>query len=339
MVEVQADRDRHELDLLLRGFQVSRILRLVADLGVADKIPAEGSLSIRDLASSCAVLPQPLTRVLRVLAAFKIFEVTASGSISHTPRSRLLRSDTPNSFHHSARFWTGPGSWASWGKLDAAMTGSIPHEAAWGKGRFDYLRQSPDEARAFDAMMANFPDNRHAAIAAAYDFSQATLIADVGGGNGAALRQILARFPNARGVLLDRSDVVNALSSDLLLNGRIDAIGASFFDRVPEGADVYLLIRVLHDWDDDDCVRILKTCQAAMKDGSRLLLGEEILQPDPLKGEVTSYLIDTQMMAMFGKARMRSEDEFRELFDRSGLSMRQVIRTSAPVSIVEAVRT
>ena len=192
-----ADHERTALDLLLKGFQVSRMLRVVADLGVADRIAPDGRVALDDLAAACGVHSQPLLRVLQALASFGVFSVTAEGSVAHTPRSRLLRTDAPNSLHHAARFWTAPGSWRAWEELDAAMTGGVPHEAAWGQGRFAYLREHPEEARLFDAMMANFPDNRHAALAAAYDFSGARLICDVGGGNGAALRHILGRFPLA----------------------------------------------------------------------------------------------------------------------------------------------
>ena len=136
----QSDHDREELELLLRGFQVSRMLRLVADLGVADKIAREGAVSLHNLAAACSVRPEPLTRVMRALAAFRIFQVSTDGNVSHTPRSLLLRIDTPNSMHHSARFWTGPGSWKAWGELDVAMTGRTPHEAAWSMSRFAYLR-------------------------------------------------------------------------------------------------------------------------------------------------------------------------------------------------------
>ncbi len=96
-----------------------------------------------------------------------------------------------------------------------------------------------------------------------------------------------------------------------------------------------MLIRVLHDWPDEDCVRILRTCRAAMGERSLLLLGEEILEPDPARGRATAYLIDIQMMTMFGRARARSEAEFRGLFDQSGLSLLRVIPTSSPISIVE----
>jgi hypothetical protein len=330
------DVDREELDLLLRGFQVSRMLRLIADLGVADKIPTEGHVTVQDLAAACAVLPEPMLRVLRALAAFRIFQVTVDGAVAHTPRSRLLRTDMPNSMHHAARFWTGPGSWSAWGMLDVAMTSGIPHKAAWNMDRFAYLRQHPDEARLFDAMMANFPDNRHAAVAAAYDFSGAGLIADIGGGNAGALRHILARVPAPRGLVFDREDVIDAITPEELMQGRIATRGGSFFNHVPSGADIYMLIRVLHDWSDEDCLRILRTCRAAMRPHSLLLLGEQILEPDPARGRATGYLIDVHMMAMFGRARERSEVEFRGLFDQSGFSLRRVIPTASPISIIEA---
>ena len=167
------DSERPALDLLLRGFQVSRLLRLVADLGIADRIAPDAHVTIAVLAGQCGVQAQPLIRVLRALASFGVFTLTVDGDIGHTPRSRLLRTDTPNSMHYSARFWTAPGTWSTWGMLDVALTGGVAHEAAWKMGRFDYLRAHPDEARGFDAMMANFPGNGHAAIAAAYDFSGA----------------------------------------------------------------------------------------------------------------------------------------------------------------------
>ena len=333
------DVDREELDLLLRGFQVSRMLRLVADLGIADRVPPDGPISVQDLASACGVLSEPLLRVLRALSAFQIFRVTPLGVVAHTPRSRLLRTDTPNSMHYGARFWTGPGSWSAWNKLDVAMTGDVPHEAAWNMGRFDYLRQHPDEARIFDAMMANFPDNRHAAFAAAFDFSAAGLVADIGGGNGVLLRSILACSPAVRGLLFDREDVVNALTPEDLMQGRITAEGGSFFDEVPPEADIYMMTRVLHDWADEDCIRILRTCRAAMRPDALLLIGEQILETDSERGRATDYLVDMQMMAMFGRARERTREEFRALLKESGFSLRRIIPTTSPISILEAAPT
>ena len=331
-----ANDEREALDLLMRGFKISRMLRLIADLGVADRIASDGHVAIDALALECGVQSQPLTRVLRALAAFGVFTMTPDGSVAHTPRSRLLRTDTPNSMHHAARFWTAPGSWAAWGMLDVAMTGGVPHEAAWNMGRFDYLRTHPDEARGFDAMMANFPDNRHAAIAAAYDFSNARLIGDIGGGNGATLRHILSRFATPRGLLFDRDDVVRSVQASDLLGGRIEVAVGSFFDHIPGGADIYMLIRVLHDWPDEDCLRILRACRAAMGPDALLLICDQLLEPDPARGQPTGYLVDAQMMAMFGSARERTADEFAGLLTGSGFALRRIIPTGSQVWIIEA---
>ena len=335
MTEDRSDGDQVALDMLIRGFQVSRMLRLVADLGIADKIPKEGNCNVRDLAIACAVLASPLLRVLRALAAFGIFRIGADGSVAHSPRSVLLRTDDPNSFHYGAKFWTAPGSWKAWGALDAALVGDIPHQIAWNTSRFQYLREHPEEARNFDAFMANFPDHRHQAVAASYDFSGAALIADIGGGNGEALRRILSQFPGPRGLVFDRDDVVAAIPPDARSGGRIDVLGGSFFNHVPEGADIYLLVRVLHDWSDDDCIRILRNCRTAMTGSARLLIVEQILEPDPTLGRPAGYLIDTQMMAMFGTARERTESEFGGLLQTSGLALARVIATTSPVSVLE----
>jgi hypothetical protein len=312
------------------------MLRLVADLGIADRIAPDGQIAIEALAMACKAQSQSLIRILRALAAFNVFTVTAGGIVAHTSRSQLLRTDIENSLHHSARFWTAPGSWAAWGKLDSAMTGEIPHVAAWNMTRFDYLRAHPEEARDFDAMMANSPDSHPAAVAAAYDFSRAGVIVDVGGGNGAVLRHILSHHPTQRGLLLDRDDVVRAIQSVDLLEGRIEVVGSSFFDAIPHGGDIYMLIRVLHDWSDEDCLRLLGSCRTAMKQNAVLLIGDQILEPDPAQGRPIDYLVDAQMMAMFGNARERTKDEFACLLSASGFTLKRVIPTHSRVWIVEA---
>ena len=217
-----ANDDRAALDLLVKGFQVSRLLRLVADLGIADRIAPDGHVAVDALAMECGVQPQPLIRVLRALAAFGVFSVATDGSIAHTPRSRLLRTDTPNSMHYSARFWTAPGSWAAWGMLDVAMTGGVPHD-----GRLEHepvrlpartFRRGP-RLRRDDGELPRQPTR---AVAAAYDFSSARLIADIGGGNGAMLRHILSRFARPRGLMFDSDHVVDAIQAGDLLSGRIE---------------------------------------------------------------------------------------------------------------------
>ncbi len=332
-------QDRAELELLLRGFMISRMLRLVADLGVADHIAPDREVALVDLAEACGVQQGPLLRVLRTIASLGIFRLSTEGFVGHSAKSALLRTDAPETAHYAARFWAGKGSWMAWDRLDAALSGEVPHEVAWGRGRFTYLREHPDEARAFDDMMAHFPDDRHAAVAAAYDFSAAQLIADVGGGNGAMLRHILACTPRARGLIFDRPDVVGGLGPEALLDGRIETAGGSFLDGVPAGADYLILSRVLHDWADEDCARILANCRSAMAPGAVLLVVESLLEPDPTRGKPTDYLIDMQMMAMFGTGRQRSEAELRQLLSTAGFAWHRTIPTTASVSMMDALAT
>lgn len=335
--DAAAERDRADLDLLIHGHQISRIIRAAADLAIADRIPHHDRRSVDALASSCAVRPQPLLRILRALAAFGIFRVTADGLVAHSSRSLLLRTDAPNSLHYAARFWPAPGSWGAWGVLDAALTGETPFHAAWNTSRFEYQRDHPDEARIFDAFMAHTPGGRLGALAAVYDFSNAKLIVDVGGGNGEALRLILPRYPHLRGLVFDLEDVIKAISPADRLDGRIAVMAGSFFEQIPTGADVYLLNWILHDWSDEDCVRILRSCRAATGGHARLLIGEWLLEPDPLRGHPAGYLLDISMMVNFGEARERTEAEFRDLLSCSGFAFERSISTATPFSIVEAV--
>lgn len=327
--------DRKELDFLLRAFQISRVCRAVADLKVADKLPIEGSLNVSELARECRVQDEPLRRILRLLASVKVFAINSAGEVVHTPRSKLLRTDRHDSMHYAARFWTAQSSWRAWEHLDVALSGGVPHEAAWQLSRFDYLQAHPGEARVFDEMMQHFSDGRHRAIAASYDFSGHKRIVDVGGGNGAALREILRRFPTCRGIVFDRTDVIVAMPKG---EDRLAGESGSFFERLPKGADCYLLVRVLHDWSDDDCLRILKQCQQAMPPSATLLICEQLLNDDPSLDTPSDYLIDTQMLAMFGHARERTASEFRTLLEKSGFAFNRVIPTEAIVSLIEAVR-
>jgi hypothetical protein len=312
------------------------MLRLVADFEIADRVPSDGSVSLANLAKGCGVQAEPLIRILRALAAFGVFTISTEGNVSHSARSRLLCSSAAGGLYHAARFWAAPGAWEAWGQLDVALNGQIPHDAAWQTSRFEYLRRHPEEARRYDEMMSHFPDNRHPAIAASYDFHDVRLIADIGGGDGTTLRHILTRYQRPSGLLFDRDDVVNAIARDKLAGGRIALAAGSFFENVPRGADIYMLTRVLHNWSDDDCVRILRVCREAMELDARLLIGEQVLEPDPTKGAAIDYLLDVQMMAMFGTARTRTEAEFARLLTDTGFVLGRVIPTASPISILEA---
>jgi hypothetical protein len=326
---------RHALDMMIRGFMLSRMLRLVADLGVADRVPEDGSVAVATLAEGFSVREDALRRVLRALSAFGVFALSGE-AVAHTATSRLLRSDAPGSLRAAARFFAAESSWRAWGALDVALAGGVPHEAAWGIGRFERLRGDPAEQSLFDAAMAAFPGDRHGAIARALDLSGVRTIVDVGGGNGETLRRVLAIAPDVSGIVHDQPQVVGAIAPGALLGGRIATSAGDFRQAVPAGGDLYLLVRVLHDWDDAGCAAILGRVRAAARPGARIVVAEQLLDPDPSRGAPQTYLADMQMMAMFGAARERTEAEFRALLEAAGFTWRGVTPTGTPTVLIEA---
>lgn len=286
-----ASADRDQLEQLIRGLQISQLIGLAAELDLASRIAPESKMPIAQLARDCGVMPGQLLRLCRALAAFDVFEVTDGDVLSHSRLSLLLRSDAESSLFLSARFWAGPGNWAAWGKLSVAFTSSqSPHDAAWGMSRFDYMNRHPEEAKVYNARMGGASGDRQNAVARAYDFSGASVICDVGGGNGALLRAILQRHSNCRGIVYDREYVISGITADDLMAGRITVSSGDFFTCVPFGANMYLLSWILHDWADAECLTILTNTRAAMTHGSKLIVAERLLDPDPKRGQAMEYL-------------------------------------------------
>ena len=326
-----------QLEKLIRGFQISRMIRLTADLGLADRIPADGYRPVVDLAAECGVVPDAVLRICRALASFGIFEVIGN-QIGHSNLSRCLRTDAKPSLHLSARFWTAPGSWGAWEELDKGLVpGEPPHEARWGMSRFEYMSKHPDEGRIYDARMAGSSGDRQQAIAEAYDFSHISHLIDVGGGNGELLRAILTRHLQVRGTVYDRSHVVSLIPPDALMDGRLNVLSGDFFVEIPIGADAYLLSWILHDWSDDLCIKILGNCRKVASHGARLLIADRILEPDPARGNPLDYLSDIQMMVLGG--RERTVPEFEKLLSATGFSLSSVTPTASIVSVIEALPT
>jgi hypothetical protein len=227
------------------------------------------------------------------------------------------------------------GRWAAWGKLSVALASpQSPHDVAWRMTRFDYMNQHPDEAQVYNARMGGASGDRQEAIARAYDFSRASVICDVGGGNGALLRAILRRYSNCRGIVYDREYVVSRIAADDLMSDRITVSAGDFFAGVPSGADMYVLSWILHDWSDAECLTILANTRAAMTQGSRLIVAERLLDPDPKRGPAMEYLSDIQMMVLGGTE--RTQGEYASVLTRCGLTIAGLTSTQSPVYVIEA---
>jgi hypothetical protein len=181
------------------------------------------------------------------------------------------------------------------------------------------------------------PDWENPLIAATYPFMAESLVVDVGGGRGGLLSAILDRHPTVRGILFDQPQVVAAPDrlADGRFTGRWEPLAGDFFSAVPPAGDIYLLKRIIHDWDDSRALAILRNCRTAMGRDARLLIVDAVMlpgnAPDPNK------FMDVNIMTMT-PGRERTEAEFRQLCASAGLRVLRLLPLPSPatLSIVEA---
>jgi C-methyltransferase len=198
---------------------------------------------------------------------------------------------------------------------------------------WSYLQDRPAEAEVFGRAMTAKAGADVAAVLAAYDFRRFETVADVGGGRGHLLRAVLDAVPDAAGILFELPEVVDMLDVEHL---RLTTVAGDFFVDALPAADAYLLMEVLHDWADDECVAILSAIRRAARAGATVLLIENVLseaRPDPRTGT-----LDVIMLAVTG-GRERSPAELGALFERAGFALQRVVPTDGPIQVVEACAT
>jgi DNA-binding transcriptional ArsR family regulator len=321
---------------LIMGAWIAQALTAAADLRVADAL-AKGPLSVDELAAAVNADPDTLGRLLRALASRGVFRQRRDGRYELTALADTLRSDADVSMSAMAR-WVGAAQHREhWSHLaEAVRTGRAVIPELRGKPIFEYLADEPELAEIFNHAMTSASELSIAPVTAAYDFSPYATIVDVGGGRGRLLSAILAATPAARGVLFDLPQVVAGAPTLLRehhAHDRVRIVEGSFFERVPDDGDAYVLKHVIHDWPDDDAVQILRNVRAAAGMGKRVLLVEWVI-PNHDR-EFPGKWSDLEML-IAASARERTADEYGQLLNRAGFHMTRVVETASPVSIVEA---
>lgn len=328
----------HIKDLLskIRGHQLAALIHLAARWDLADRVGEGEGLSA--IADALPAEVNSLRRMMRALAAFGIFSIDHSDFVTQTATSCLLMRDNPQSLHAAASFWGLPAAWQTWGDLDYSIrTGESAFEQRFQQTLFEYFKENTAAAQVFNRFMAVSPDERHAAVVEAYDFSPFNRVADIGGGSGRLLVEILNACPETYGILCDRVEVIQNATPDfskLAGDGRCEAKPVNFFAKVPSGADAYLLSQIIHDWDDAAALSILRNCRSAVEPGSVLLLIERAL--DGHISDTNYYLSDIEMLVLH-RACERSIADYRELLREAGFHVERVIPTRSPFSIIECV--
>jgi SAM-dependent methyltransferase len=327
----------HVLMQLAMGRFISQAVMVAARLGVADAI-AGGARTTAELAVAVTAHEAALGRLLGALASFGVVADTPAGW-TLTPVGQALRDGVPGSVRDVLLFFGSAEHYAAWGALDHAVrTGDSAFARVHGAGTFDYMQTSPGLAGSFDRAMTGLATAFQQAVLEVYDFTGIGSLVDVGGGQGALLRAILARYPAMRGTVFDRPHVIaetTRRNADAGLGERCRAVGGDFFAAVPEGADAYVLSAILHDWGDDRAATILHNIRAAMAPGGRVIAGDFVLEPP--SGPDPARLIDLEMLVMTDGGRERTADEFRALFARAGLRLTRIVPTPAGRSLVEGV--
>jgi O-methyltransferase domain/Dimerisation domain len=314
----------------------AQAITAAADLGIADAL-AKGPLSADELASAVNADADALSRLLRGLITRGIFRQRRDGRYDLTPLGNTLRSDADVSMAAFARFLGSPQHREHWSHLtDAVRTGRAVVPALRGKPFFEYLTDDPELAEIFNGAMTSTSEFVIASLIAAYDFSPFATIVDVGGGHGRLLAAILGATPHSRGILFDLPQVVAgapAVLEEQRVADRVRIAEGSFFDMVPEGGDAYILKNVIHDWPDDDAVRILGNVRRAAATGRNVLLVEGVLPGH--NREFSGNWVDLEMLVS-ADARERAAAEYGELLRRAGFDMTRVVETASPLSVVEA---
>lgn len=325
---------------LATAFRVSRAICVATHLGIPDLL-FSGPKNSEELASATKTHPSSLRRLMRALCAVGIFREDGPERFDLAPMGNLLRRGVPGSMHASVLFLAGDTGWRVWGDLlFSVQTSEAAFDHVLGMQTFDYWASNPDEAAIHDAFMADKSATVAAPVLHALDFSTFHTVADVGGGTGLMLAEILAALPEAHGILFDLPHVVAAArgvleSRKVLDRCRIET--GSFFESVPAGAECYLLKCVIHDWDDIRAASILANCRKAMQPSSTLLIIDSVLPERPEQGHsIPGFITDLEMLLRTPGGRERTEEQFRALLADEGFDLKRIIPTASPVSIVAA---
>lgn len=318
------------------GFWMSRALYVLAKLGIPDLLQS-GPKSVEELAQATETHAPSLYRLLRALASNGLVKIEDDGRFALTPLSETLVTNAPGSVRWFIISELGQEHYPAWGNLmHSVKTGEIAFDNHFGADIWKYFAQNPEDAAVFNNSMSGMTAVANEAIMSRYDFSPFNKIVDIGGGHGGLITSILKQNPEAKGVLFDAGVVIEGARPRLEAAGvadRCEAVSGDFFKAVPAGGDAYVMKWIIHDWEDEKAIAILKNCRSQMKPNGRLIIVDCVVpennEPD------FSKTFDLNMMVMTG-GKERTAAEFSQLLEAAGFRLLRVIPTDVPPSIVEA---
>lgn len=330
-------RDHERMMTMLTGYWVTQIVRAAATFNLADHL-AGGIDTAESIAAEESLDPDATRRLIRACASLGLVTSADGMQLSGTPLLSTLLRDDPNSLRGKVLAQAAPGHWLTWGCFpDAVRSGTRQMEAAHSiPGTiFDYLATHPDEASHFTEAMSNLNAAAAIEIAKLVDTRGIEYALDVGGANGEVLRAMMRSNPELRGGVFDLPQIVSYAAAAARKDGlqeRLNAVGGDFFESVPS-ADLYVLKYILHDWDDQNCIRILTNCRAALQEGGRLVVIDYLV--GEFGGPVLPTMMDMNMLVMTG-GKERDIAEFDALFASTGFR-RTTVGQAGQFAVIETV--
>jgi hypothetical protein len=327
-------QETEQLTRMLAGAALSRAICSIAELGVADHVQEGAPQPVAKLAQLTGAHEESLYRMLRFTAGYGVFREIRHRVFEHTPLSASLRTDAAGSFRPAAQMFHR--IFPAWeGLHHAVQTGESSFQKVFGQPLFDYIGQHEELAPIFDAGMTAFHGHETYAMLDAYDFGDIETLADIGGGNGSLLVATLRRYPRLKGILYDLGHVVGRTREVLhkaALETRCSVIEGNFFDSVPAGADAYLMRHIIHDWTDEQSVKILGNCRKVVPPRGRILLVEfEVGSAN----EASLGKDADMLMLAFPGGKERTREEYGALFEQSGFRLTNVTPTKSAVCVFE----
>ena len=321
---------------IITNFWSSRAVYVFAKLGIPDLLKS-GPKTVEELASDTKMHAPSLYRVLRALASIGFVRATADGRFAQTPLSEILVTDAPGSLRWFTVSELGQEHYPAWGNLMRSVpTGEIAFDNFFGVDIWKYFEQNPEDAAVFNNSMSGVTAATNEEILALYDFSSFGTVVDIGGGHGGLITSILKANPKLKGILFDAPQVIEGARPRIEAAGiaeRCQTVAGDFFKSVPAGGDAYVMKWIIHDWDDERAITILKHIRNEVSQNGRVIIVDSVV-PENNEPDFSKFF-DLNMMVMTG-GKERTEKEFAQLLAAAGFKLRRVIPTKVPTSIVEA---
>jgi SAM-dependent methyltransferase len=312
---------------------ISQPIKVAAQLGIADLL-ADGPMNVEDLAEKTGTHAPTLYRLLRALAGRGIFEEQEGEVFGLTPMAQCLQTGAMRGLALTFLSDWHEKAWAS--LAHSVKTGGPAFDHAFGQPAFEWLEEHPDESALFNQFQSEKTARFIPAVVGAYDFSGIKKLADIGGGTGALVLEILKANPDLKGCVAELPQVARQAGGAIQASGladRCQAVACDFLQAAPEGFDAFIMCHVIHDWEDGPGAKILANCRKALPVGGKLLLVEHLLPEGG--GFSVAKLLDLEVLVM-GGGKERTEAQYRELLDTAGFELARVIQPPAGIAILEA---